>query len=83
MVILEQDRRLAAGMYRVVVGQVARLADERTRTLAEAALSAPGPITIRALLTAGASEPWLSSVRDALAEVGIAAAEDVLGGGDD
>lgn len=82
MVILEQDRRLAAGMYRVAVGQVIRLGDPAAQVLAEAALAAPGPMTIRALIVAGAGQPWLPSIRDALAEIGIAGSQDVLGGDD-
>jgi hypothetical protein len=39
----------------------------------------PNASTIRALLAAGRGRPWLTSVIDALAQVGIAAAEDVLG----
>lgn len=83
MVILEQDRRLAAAMFHVAVGQVLRLGDPVAQALAEAALSAPGPMTIRALVSAGPGQPWLPSVRDALAEIGIAGSEDVLGGVDD
>lgn len=52
------------------------------RELAYDAVRDPSPSTIRALLAAGRGKPWLPSVVDALAEVGIAAAEDVLGGGD-
>lgn len=80
MVIRDQDRRIAASLYAVAVGQVIRLGSAEHRALAEAALDAPGPLTIRALLHAGQGQPWLASVRDAMAEVGVAGSEDVLGG---
>ena len=79
-VIRDQDRRTAASMYAVAVGQVLRLGSPEARVLADAALDAPGPVTIRALVMAGQGQPWLASVRDALAEVGIAGSQDVLGG---
>lgn len=82
MVILDLDRALAAGMFRVAVGQVLRMGDSHAKALAAAALDAPGPVTIRALVHAGQGQPWLASVRDAMAEVGIAGSEDVLGGSD-
>ncbi|KQX40371.1 hypothetical protein ASD04_07005 [Devosia sp. Root436] len=82
MVIYDQDRFLAASMYRVALGQVIRLGDANAQALAEAALAAPGPLTIRALVAAGFGQPWLASVRDALAEVGIAGSDEVLGGMD-
>lgn len=80
MVIIEQDRHLARGMYHVAIGQVVRFGQPEHQALAEAALSAPGPMTIRALIHAGQGQPWLASVRDALAEVGIAGSDEVLGG---
>ena len=79
MVILEQDRRLTRGIFNVAVGQVLRLGDPEAKVLAEAALAVLGPVTIRALVSAGAGQPWLASVRDALAEVGTAGSNDVLG----
>ena len=79
MVIREADRVIARRMYQVAVGLVAEREPMPYRALAYDAVSAPWPATIRALLAAG---PWLPSVVDALAEVGIAAAEDVLGGED-
>lgn len=81
MVILDVDRAIAARMYHVALGIIVlRDSDEGVRHLAVAAAENPGPATIRALLAAGREKPWLASVVDALAEVGIAAAEDVLGG---
>lgn len=81
MAILDLDRALAAGMYRVCVGRVAMLGNPEIRVLAEAALKAPGPLTIRALVNAGEGQPWLPGIRDALAEVGIAASTVILGDG--
>lgn len=82
MVIREADRVIARRMYQVAVGLVAEREPMPYRELAYDAVSAPSPATIRALLAAGRGKPWLPSVVDALAEVGIAAAEDVLGGED-
>ena len=75
-VVTPADRVIARQMWTVAVGLV------ETRTgIREArdALADPCPSTIRALLAAGRGERWLPSVLDALAEVGIAASEDVLG----
>lgn len=78
MVIRESDRRLALGAYRVAVGMI-RQRDPAVADLAKAALDHPTPITVRALLTAGAGKPWLPMLLEALAQVGVAGAEDVLG----
>lgn len=78
MVIREQDRVLAAHMYRVAVGIIEKN-DAGVRVLAAAALDRPSPDTIRRLVDAGRGRAWLPMLIDALAEVGIAAAEDVLG----
>lgn len=84
MVILEADRAIAARMYRIAVAMVeAREPNGTVRLLAHDALHHPGPSTIRALLAAGRGQDWLPSVMDALAQVGIAAAEDVLQGDQD
>lgn len=80
MVILDQDRRVAVGLYQVAVGQVLRMGSPEAQALASAALDYPSPVTIRALVMAGQGTPWLASVRDAMAEVGIAGSNDVLGG---
>ena len=83
MVIREADRVIARHMYLVAVGLVEQRSPTGTlRELAHDALTRPSPSTIRALLAAGRGKPWLPSVIDALAEVGVAAAEDVLGGDD-
>ena len=79
MVILDQDRRVAVGLYQVAVGQVVRMGSPDAQTLAAAALDYPSPVTIRALIMAGQGTPWLASVRDAMAEVGIASSNEVLG----
>lgn len=78
MVIRESDRRLARGAYQVAVGMIAQR-DKAVADLAQAALEHPTPITVRALLTAGAGKPWLPMLLEALAQVGVAGAEDVLG----
>ncbi|MBE7732198.1 hypothetical protein [Devosia faecipullorum] len=78
MVIRESDRRLAVGAYRVAVGMIAQR-DPTVAVLASAALEHPTPITVRALLTAGAGKAWLPMLLEALAQVGVAGAEDVLG----
>lgn len=82
MVITDANRRIAAAMFRVAIGQVTRLGDHDDAEYAVAALRTPSPSTLRALVGAGRGKEWLPSVIDALAEVGIAAAEDVLGGGE-
>ena len=80
MVIREADRAVARRMYQVAVGLVEnREPNGTTRELAHDALHPPSPSTIRALLAAGRGSEWLRSVLDALAEVAVAAAEDVLG----
>jgi hypothetical protein len=78
MVIREQDKVLAQHMYRVAIGIIEKN-DAGAAHLAAAALDTPSPATIRALLDAGRGRPWRASVVDAMAEVGIAAIEDVLG----
>lgn len=78
MVIRESDRRLAVGAYRVAVGMIAQR-DPTVAALASTALEYPTPITVRALLSAGAGKPWLPMLLEALAQVGVAGAEDVLG----
>lgn len=79
MVITDANRRIAVAMFRVAVGQVTRLGDHDDAEYAVAALRTPNSSTLRALLGAGRGKDWLPSVIDALAEVGIAGAEVVLG----
>ena len=76
----EANRRTAKSMWEVAVGQVVRLGDHNDAEAAVDAMRTPNSSTCRALLAQGRGKPWLPSVRDALAEVGIAAAEDILGG---
>ena len=78
MVIDATSRSLARHMFRVGVGLV-ELHDAEARAIARAALDRPCADTIRNLLNAGRGKAWLPSVIDALAQVGVAAAEDVLG----
>lgn len=80
MVIHDADRVVARRMFQVAVGMVAAREDIHIAEVAYEALRMPNASTIRALLSAGRGQPWLASVVDALAEVAIAAAEDVLGG---
>lgn len=81
MVIREIDRKTAVRMYQVALGIIVMRDDDiEVRRAAVAAVETPSPATIRALLRMGAGKPWLASVRDAMAEVGIAGSEDVLGG---
>ena len=79
MVIREADRVIARRMFQVAVGLVAEREPMPSRELAYDALRDPSPSTIRALLAAGRGMPWLPSVIDALAEIGIAAADEILG----
>jgi hypothetical protein len=79
MVIRPADKEVARRMYEVAVGMVAAREHVSVAELAQDALEMPTPSSIRALLAVGRGEPWLPSVIDALAQVGIAAAEDVLG----
>ena len=81
MVIDRDSQRLARHMYRVTVFLIERN-DPSASEVARAALARPTKATIRGLRDAGRGKPWLPSVVDALVEVGVAAAEDVLGGGD-
>ncbi|QYO78335.1 hypothetical protein [Devosia salina] len=81
MVIRERDRAIARSSFRVAVGIIERRHAD-VADIARAALEHPGPITVRALLHAGNGKPWQHMLIEALAEAGIAAAEDVLGGAD-
>ena len=74
----EVSRQIAIGVYRIALGQVVRLGDAAASEAAMEALRLPSPSTIRALIGAGHGTEWLPSIVDALAEVGIAAAADVL-----
>ena len=81
MVIHDADRQAARSMFTVAVGLVAKRDPSITvREIALDALRMPNASTCRSLLAAGRGKEWLPSVVDALAQVGIAAAEDVLGG---
>ena len=79
MVIREADRVIARRMYQVALGLIAEREPMPYRDLAHDAARHPSPSTIRALMSAGRGKTWLPSVIDALTEVGIAAAEEVLG----
>lgn len=83
MVIHDVDRIVARQMYQVAIGMVAAREHPSIAELAQDALENPSSTTIRALLAIGRGADWMPSVLDALAQVGIAAAEDVLGSGND
>ena len=78
MVTRDADRAVAARMFQVAVGMVAAREEIHVAEYAYDAMRMPKASTIRALIAAGRGRDWLPSVIDALAEVGIAAAEDVL-----
>ena len=78
MVIREADRVVARRMYEVALGMVAAREDVSIAEYAQDALDLRTPSSIRALLAVGRGQAWLPSVVDALAEVGIAAVEDVM-----
>lgn len=82
MVILDEERRIARAIWQVAAGMVEHR-DATARDLARAAIERPCAETIRALVEAGRDADWLPSVMDALVQVGIAGAEDVLGNGSD
>lgn len=77
MAISERDRRIARAMWGVAAGMV-EVRDPEARNVARLALAYPTPENIRALIGAGRGREWLPSIINALAEVGIAAAEEVL-----
>jgi len=79
MVIRESDRRFAIGAFRVAVRMIA-VRDPSVSDIAKAALEYPTPVTVRALLNAGVGKEWAVMLLEALAQVGVAGAEDVLGG---
>ena len=79
MVIRDADRDVAQRLYAIAVGMVAMRELEPIAGFARDALDNPTPATVGALLVVGQNQPWLSSVLYALAHVGIAAVEDVLG----
>lgn len=78
MAVSERDRRIARAMWGVAAGMV-EARDPEARDVARLALAHPTPENIRALIAAGRGREWLPSIIGALAEVGIAAANDVLG----
>lgn len=79
MVIRDADKDVARKMFEIAVGMVAAREPIHIAEYAHDALRTPNASTVRALLAVGRGQPWLPSVVDAMAQVGIAAAEDVLG----
>ncbi|MBJ6986086.1 hypothetical protein [Devosia sp. MC521] len=78
MTIEERERAIAVSAWGMAAGMI-EYRDPEARELARAALDRPCAATIRPLLEAGQGKPWLQSLVEALAQVGVAAAEDVLG----
>lgn len=78
--ITEADRRVAASMFELACRLVVRQGDEADVEVALAAIRARNSSACRALLAQGRGKPWLPSFRDAMAEIGVCAAADVLGG---
>lgn len=78
MTIEERERRIAIAGWGVAAGMI-EARDPEARDLARAALDRPCAATIRPLLEFGRGRPWQACLIDALAQVGIAAADDVLG----
>lgn len=78
MTIEERERRIAISAWGMAAGMI-EYRDPSVRHLARAALDRPCAATIRPLLEAGHGKPWLPSLIEALAQVGVAASEDVLG----
>ncbi|WP_127753902.1 hypothetical protein [Devosia sp. 1566] len=74
------DRALARSGYVYAVGQVVRLGTDAERQLATAALDKADPETIRALLAVAPGTPWRDNVIDALAQIGVIAAEEIMHG---
>lgn len=79
MVIQERERRIAVSAW-AVAARMIEARDPEVREFARAALERPCAETIRPLLDAGYGRPWQQSLIEALAQVGIAGAEDVLRG---
>lgn len=69
---------IARHAYVIAVGQVIRLGPDTIVPLAVAARDTPSSTTIRRLIDASRHEPWYCSLVEAVAEIGVVAAEDVL-----
>jgi len=78
MAISFTNRQIARSMWGVAAGLV-EARDPAARDIARLALEVPTSENIRTLIVFGHGKEWLPSIIGALAEVGIAAAEDVLG----
>jgi hypothetical protein len=78
MAVDDDERRFARAAWAVAVGLVERR-NAGVRELARTALERPDTRTIRALLDAGRGTEWLHAVLDALVQIGIAGAQDILG----
>lgn len=79
MVVSDIERTVARQIFAIAVGVVAARERPSIAEVAREALESPSPSTIRALLDVCRGAAWLPSVMDALAQVGIVAAEDILG----
>ena len=66
----------------VALGLIAKL-DPAARELAQAALEAPGPATLQALLDAGRAAEWRPMLLEALASAAVGAADEIYGDDDE
>lgn len=82
MTIDKREQRIALAMWGVAAGMV-EYQDPSARNVARAALERPCAQTIFALLEAGVGKPWQQPIKDAIFQVGIAAAPLILGGPED
>jgi hypothetical protein len=78
MTIEERERAIAVSAWGVAAGMI-EARDPEARELARAALDRPCAATIRPLLEFGRGRPWLPSLVDALVQVGLAGADEILG----
>lgn len=70
----------ARAHFHVALGVVAVREPQHRDAMAEA-LEHPSPSSIRRVLELSRGQPWRESVLEAVAEVGLAASAEILGGG--
>lgn len=76
---MDADRkRCERHMLFVALGLIAKL-DPVARGLAQAALDAPNPATLQALLDAGRTAEWRPMLLETLASVAVAASDEIYG----
>lgn len=64
-------------MYCIAMGLALRECQPEAYVAIKAAIDAPGPETVRAVLEAGVGHKWRERVIHALVEIGIAASDQV------